>query len=190
MDGRLVRGKIGKDAVHDQRPNDRCQAHQAGEGALQFPLMIARDLAGYNGLQRWTADAAQAIRYQEDEHHPSLCGEGKQCQPQGIQRQAQINTLFIPDLRIDDPGQPRLHASNQHTDDRQGNTYHLVAPVEPVHRKIIPVALYRLGAQINKEKADGQSADLGMLRQKKISADPKGRLAPLPVKRPAVLFAQ
>jgi len=75
-------------------------------------------MTGDDGLQRGSADAPQTVRHQEEEHHPALRRESKQHQPQRIQRQAQVNTLFISDLRIDHSRQPGLHAAHQHADYR------------------------------------------------------------------------
>ena len=61
----------------------------------------------------------------------------------------------FPILRIDDPCQARLHAADQDADYRQGDAHHPGVPVETVFGEEIPVALDRLGGQIDQEKTEG-----------------------------------
>src|SRR5258708_1625924 len=158
--GSFIRSKKSKCAIHDQWTNDGSKAHKTGEGALQFPLVIGWHVTRYNGLQRRAADAPQAVRYQKGKHHPPLCGKGKQDQSQGIERQTEIDALFIPDPRVYHPCQPTLYPSNQHSHYCQGNANHFFTPVKPVNGKVIPVPWQGRGAKIEQEEAKSQPADL------------------------------
>lgn len=162
VEGGLAAGEVGEGVVHDEGADDGGEAHEAGEGALEFALVGWGDVAGDDGLEGGAADAAEAVGDEEGEHHPGLGCEGEEGEAEGIECEAEIDAFFVAEFGVDDAGEAGLDAADEDADEGEGEADGFGAPVEAIAGEIIPIGLDALCTEVDEEEADGEAADLGM----------------------------
>src|SRR5713226_5315790 len=111
--------------------------------------------------------------------------KGAKGQSQRIKGKTEVDTFFVAEPWVDDPGQTSLNRTDDHAYHRQRYTHHFIAPAKPVDGKIVPDALYGLRPQVDQKKAEGQSSYLRMTGQELQRTKGVGAA---PVKCPAIFF--
>ena len=154
---------------------------------MELALFVRRDLAGDEALEGRAGDAPKTIDDREGEHHPGRRRGRVEKKAEAVKPEPGVDAPDLPELRNDDPDQPALDHPDGKSDHRDRETHHPLVPLELFDGVVGPIALDRMGGDLEQHERRHQAEDDGIAPEVGERGD---RVGPFPLERAAIFRRQ